>query len=113
MKTDIEKILEAVGVNVITARNGLMMVVIPTIGCDYLRNISDDLNAIRELELLVIEKFGAGRYGHCLLKTVNNEPITPSGNHHVMLDTEFLEIIATADAATRITAMLAVIEEAK
>jgi hypothetical protein len=41
MKTDIEKILEAVGINVITARNGLMMVVIPTIGCDYLRNISD------------------------------------------------------------------------
>lgn len=70
---------------------------------DLQRLLSDiplDLNAIRELELLVIEKFGEYWYGIHVARSVGVSPIATAK-------------IATADAATRITAMLAVIEERK
>ena len=108
MKTDIEKILEAVGHPkseiVKLSANSIRIRTKSDVWFDF-GSIPNDLNAIRELELLVIEKFGANEYGACLASEVGGfsilgKPMATTAR------------IATADAATRITAMLAVIEEA-
>ena len=97
----IETILKAVGIEFNTDRicevqiGGVWRII---------ADIPEDLNAIRELELLVIEKFGANEYGAIL-----NEAITDPRQPLTFVD---CALLATADAATRISAMLAVIEEA-
>ena len=110
MKTDIEKIeaiMKAVGVA--GSRNtGNRRVDIGSAAFD-IEKIPEDLNAIRELEMLVIEKFGAGLYGGKIYRIVSDNP-----DDDLFVSTnEQLTYLATADAATRITAMLAVIEEGK
>jgi hypothetical protein len=75
---------------------------------DLQRLLSDiplDLNAIRELELMVIGKFGMYSYGDKLFENVIGL--------FDFSDTQRAALFATADAQTRITAMLAVIEEGK
>lgn len=94
MKTDIEKILEAIGVEVKPYQVSMTHLG----GKGYcLFEISNDLNAIRELELMVIEKVGAKLYGMALVMALSIED-----------EIDFLEVSAmvTADASTRITATL-------
>lgn len=77
---------------------------------DLQRLLSDiplDLNAIRELELMVIEKFGEWNYLRELLE------ILDLSLEEIDVQVVTILPIATADAATRIAAMLAVIEEGK
>jgi transcriptional/translational regulatory protein YebC/TACO1 len=107
MKTDIEKIeaiLKATGV--VTFTDGKRT----TAKLQdewFLSSLTFDLNAIRELELLVIEKFGEWNYLRELLEILNLSLEE--------IDVQVVTIlpIATADAETRITAMLAVIEEGR
>lgn len=99
---DIEKILEAVGIEFNTDRicevqiGGVWRII---------ADIPNNLNAIRELELMVIEKFGMYSYGDKLFENVIGL--------FDFSDTQRAALFATADAATRIASMLAVIEEGK
>lgn len=102
---DIEKIetrLKAVGIEFNTDRicevqiGGVWRII---------ADIPEDLNAIRELELMVIGKFGMYSYGDKLFENVIGL--------FDFSDTQRAALFATADAQTRITAMLAVIEEGK
>jgi hypothetical protein len=87
----IEKILQSVGVEVFPER----ILEVNLGGCwRIVADIPNDLNAIRELELLVIEKVGAGHYWESLMTAANRNVL----------------VIATADAKTRIAAMLAALE---
>jgi hypothetical protein len=67
----------------------------------YILSLASDLNAIRELELLVIEKVGGEAYWKAL-------------NYHAAGEniglTERIIPMITADAKTRIAAMLAALE---
>jgi hypothetical protein len=93
--TDIEKILEAVGVE-------------PADRWGYVRlpnlykpkEITTDLNAIRHLEMLVIEEVGLYKYGNELWNEVAPRTTT----------TQQIAICATVDAQPRIAAMLAALE---
>ena len=100
---DIEKILEAVG-NPKQEKDlfGDRWVLLPG-GQFRVMDIPNDLNAIREMELLVIEKVGASQYLQRLIEackfTFDEEPYMKSVK------------MITADAKTRIAAMLAALEK--
>lgn len=98
----IETILKAVGIEFNTDRicevqiGGVWRII---------ADIPEDLNAIRELEVLVIEKFGARQFWTVMERT----------DLHYKTHNYFQNQVGmyTADAATRIAAMVAVIEERK
>ena len=96
----IETILKAVGLGKrISAANEIQLG-----GIFYLMpDVPADLNAIRELELMVIEKVGANAYGICLASEVRGFSVLGKP----MAQTA---ITATADAPTRIAAMIAALE---
>jgi hypothetical protein len=107
--TDFEKvkhILETLGIGIgissvptPTSASGLTTVTMPigTLFVRYLRDIPNDMNAIREVELLVIEKVGAGHYWESLMTVANRNVL----------------VIATAKPEIRIAAMLAALEGKK
>lgn len=100
MKTDIEKILDALEVE--REHSFGWLAVLPN-GRYFEANIPNDLNAIRELELLVIEKVGVYEYGDKLFENVVGL--------FDFSDTQRAALFATADAPTRIAAMIAALED--
>lgn len=98
---EIEKIIRALGLMPPTQK--LPSVLVLGDESYYTDEIPNDLNAIRELELMVIEKAGANAYGICLASEVRGFSVLGKP----MAQTA---IIATADAPTRITAILAALE---
>lgn len=98
----IEKILVAVGKRPQTDEEARETVVIFSKHIYLLEEVPYDLNAIRELELLVIEKVGAERYGDALCDCIGWE----DGQRMY----EWYSYLATADAPTRIAVMIAALE---
>ncbi len=66
------------------------------------RYYTTDLNAVREAELKVIEKFGIERYGKALTKLAFSDGVISDDQHGAFL--------ITADAKTRAAAVIDVIE---
>ena len=102
----VEKILEAVG-NPKQEKDlfGDRWVLLPS-GQFRVMDLPNDLNAIRQLELLVIEKVGECAYGEAIYDAViDQKQLYGTVNEEI----DFARI-ATADAQTRIAAMLAALE---